>query len=243
MKIIDAYWEENNLGLKSYEIILTQDDDINEFLLKEKQLRADGAGYIVAKVPVNVGTFLFELPKAGYIFMEASFDLSLRKQNYVCPNYVERFDRNMSVKEIASPSDADRIYTEISKNIFDNDRIALDKALGKKIANTRYINWIKSLVAKGEPIYEVYSGDKPIGFFILEHMDKDKVRGILTGLYTDYAASGYGALIMKKLYDTVWAAGYKMYYAKVVSNNIKAIRANLLFGSVLDNISYHYVKK
>jgi len=36
MEIIDAYWEERNLGVKSYEVILSQEDTMEDFILQEK---------------------------------------------------------------------------------------------------------------------------------------------------------------------------------------------------------------
>lgn len=242
MKIIDAFWEKRNLGVTSYEIVVSEEDTIQEFLNQEKTLVEQGAKYIVAKVPVNLPDFLFKLPNAGYIFMEASFALSLKKANYVCPPHVARFDRNMEIRIAESPDDRQRVFDEIGKGIFNTDRIALDKDFSQDIANTRYINWMKDLVDQGNIIYEVFSHNKPMGFYQLKKIDDNKAQGILTGVYEEYATSGLGTLVMKKLYDTVWALGYKIYFATVVTNNLKALRSNLIFGSDIDAITYHYIK-
>ncbi len=242
MEITHAHWEQRNLGVRSYEIKLSAKDTMEDFLLSERQLRDEGAEHIVVKAPVNTAEFLVGLPQAGYLFMEASVALSLRKSKYSCPAYIARFDRNIAVKAIDHTDDCQRIYDEIAKGIFNSDRITLDRTFSQEAASRRYINWMKDLRESGESIHEVCLGRDAIGFFIFKRIDARKARGILTGLYEEYAASGYGSVIMKKLCDTVWDQGYKTYYAAVTSNNLKALRANISFGSEIDGISYHYVK-
>ena len=243
LEIIEAYWDEENLGLKSFEIILSSSDSVEEFFQEEKKLiEESGAKYIVVKTPVNVTDFLFELPKRDYIFLEASLKLILKKANYDCPSYISRIDKNVEVKLVDSPDDYERIYSEISKGIFKTDRIAIDRNFNQETSNKRYVNWISNIIKKGALLHEVYLDNKPLGFFILDPIDDNKIHGILTGLYEEYETSGYGILIMKKLNDVVWESGYKVYSAQVVSNNMKALRANLLFGSEVKNITYNYVK-
>ena len=244
MKVIDAYWDEKNLGLKSFEVSLDKNDSVEAFVEQEKEiLSKEGSKYIVVKVPPNNYEYLTSLPKLGYTFIEASLKLILRKRDYNCPRFVMRFDKDCKVESLEEEKDFQRVFREIEKGIFKTDRIAIDKDFSVDMANQRYINWIRSLKEKGEKIYEVYVKDKAIGFFILKHVDDANVQGILTGLYKEFEESGYGALIMKKLKDKVWELGYRTYHAQVVSNNVKALRSNLIFGSMVESINYHYIKK
>lgn len=242
MNVVDAFWEKRNLGIKSCEIMLSKDDTVADFLRQEQIILENGAKYIVVKTNVGLSDFLFELPKQGYIFIEASFFLSLKKSNYICPQHVSRFDRSIEIKIAETSDDSQRVFDEIGKGIFNTDRIALDKFFSQDIASVRYINWMKDLIDQGHVIYEVFLHNKPIGFFQFKKIDDDKVQGILTGVYEEYLTSGIGSLVMKKLYDTIWSSGYKTYYSTVVTNNIKALRSNMMFGSEVDNISYHYIK-
>ena len=242
MEIIDTYWEGRNLGVKSFEIVLSKDDNMKEFLHQEKLLLEHGAKYIVVKAPVNVSEFLFELPKGGYIFMEAAFSLQLKQKNYICPPFIGRFDRDVVVRKLETPGAIQRVYEEIAKGIFISDRIALDKHFTQRIANNRYINWIKDVVNQGNDLYEVCLNNDAIGFFVFRKVDDQKAKGILSGIYEKYKTSGFGAVIVKKLYDTVWTIGYTSFYGGVVSNNLSALRTNLLFGNEIENIAHHYVK-
>lgn len=242
MEIIDTYWEERNLGVKSFEIVLSKDDNIEEFLYQEKFLLENGAKYIVVKAPVNVSEFLFELPKAGYIFMEAAFSLQLKRKNYICPPFIARFDRNFVVRKLETSGAIQHVYDEIARGIFNSDRIALDKHFTQSVASNRYINWIKDVVNQGNDLYEVCLNNDAVGFFVLKRIDDKKVQGILTGTYEKYLTSGIGAVVGKKLCETVWSLGYTSFYAAVVSSNVKALRANLLFGYEIVNITHNYVK-
>ena len=243
MKVIDAHWDERNLGVKTFEILLSRDDRLEDFLAEEKRLiEREGAQHLVVKIPVNCPRFLYELPRHNYVFLETSFTLSLRKKNYVVPGFLARYEGTLSVNATNQPEDLDRIFREISRGIFDTDRVALDPRFGRDCAGRRYINWIRDLVRQGEPVYEVQIDQDPLGFFVLKGVDATHAQGILTGLYEKYENTGLGVLLMKKLTDTVWSLGYETYIAHVVSNNPKALRSNLIFGSVIDEIAYHYVK-
>lgn len=243
MEIIDAYWDDEILGLKCWEIVLNTNDDVKEFAEAERKLISEkSAQYIVVKAPVNAPEFLYELPRLDYTFLETAFKLTLKKQRYVCPSFVARFDRNSEVKTILSNEDLERVYSEISRGIFDTGRVALDKNFSKEQASRRYINWIQALIKQDQPVHEVYLDGNAVGFFVLKPVDRTTVQGILTGLYEKYEKSGFGVVLMKKLNDTVWHLGYETYLAQVGSNNLKALRSNLLFGSEIEGLTYNYVK-
>jgi len=242
MEIIDTYWEERNLGVKSYEVILSQEDTMEDYILQEKRLIENGAKFIVVKSPVNVSEFIFGLPSEGYLFIETAFPLVLKKNNFKCPTYIARRDNNFETRKLETPDMIQRVYDEIAKGIFNSDRIALDKHFTQHIANNRYINWIKDLIDQGNDIYEIYYNGDPVGFFVLKRIDDKKIMGILTGTYEKYITSGFGAVVIKKLCDTVWTLGCTSFHVNVVSNNLKALRTNLLFGFEIEDISYHYVK-
>ena len=243
MDIIEAHWEQVNLNLKSYEISIGDKDAVDDFKRIEQSLiQENQARYILAKTPVNKPDFLFNLPAMGYTFVECVFRLSLHKTKFVEPDHFSKYAKQLACRKISEQADVQRIYSEISKGIFDTDRIAIDKNFTLEISNRRYINWIDSLVKSGEALYEVSLKESPIGFFILKPMTTTVVRGVLTGLYTKFRNSGLGILIMKKLNETVWELGYDTYLAHVASNNPKALRSNLIFGSEIEEMGYNYVK-
>ncbi len=242
MEIIRTNWEERNLGLISFEVILAKGDTLQNFLEQEKILIEKGAKYIAVKAAVNDSDFLFELPANDYIFIEAGFSLLLKKNNYKYPLFIERFDGDITVKIALSHTDQNRIYCEIENNIFDSDRISLDPHFMTSIASTRYVNWIKDLVSQGCVLYQVFLKNDVIGFYVFKRIDNKKVQGVLTGTFKKYLNSGIGTVITKRLCDTVWGLNYDYLYASVVSNNIKALRTNLLFGYEIESISHHYVK-
>lgn len=242
MTIVDAYWDERVLGVKCAEISLVASDTLDELVKVENGLIASGTQYIVVKAPVAAQECLFGLPRYGHVFIETAFRLVLKRQNYLCPAMVSRFDRNIDVVRVITPEAVERVFAEIAKGIFQTDRVAIDPAFGQEMANRRYVLWIKDLIALGHGLYEVITNGKALGFFVLKRVDEHTMQGILTGAYQEFQDTGIGALIMKKLYDKVWESGCSTYLAAVVSNNFKALRSNMMFGSEIEQLTYHYVR-
>lgn len=243
MQITHSYWDDKNLGSKSYELVLENEDTISSLHSASNDLLNNlSANYVVVKVPVNLPRFLYELPQLGFYFLEAGIKLILKKRDYRSPNILRRLSQDASLSEV-QPNELHRVLFEIQKGIFKTDRIAIDKNFGVKISNERYINWLNSLVNQGEKIFEVNIKNKPIGFFVVRPGPNNVYNGILTGLYKDFEKSGYGSVLMKKLNEYVWDSGAQTYVAHVSSNNINALRSNLVFGSMIDSMTYNYVKK
>ncbi len=242
MEVIDAFWEKENLGRTAFEILVSNNDSFENFAEIEKSLIRDKAAqYLVVKVAANQQQFLFNLEKLGYHFVECAFTLALRKRNYVCPKHVARFDSDVTVKELHGEV-LGKVFAEIDRGMFQTDRISVDPNFSQKLAANRYNNWIKNTLLGNGRCFEVYLKGAPLGFFILKELNSKKAQGILTGLYESYATSGFGTLIMKKLKDTVWELGYQHYVAQVVSNNMNALRSNLIFGSEIESLTHNYVK-
>ena len=61
---------------------------------------------------------------------------------------------------------------------------------------------------------------------------------MLTGLYKKYAMSGFGPVLAKKNHDILWDLNYENFIARVSSNNVTALRLNLIFGFDIEEINY-----
>lgn len=241
MKTIHAHWDDISLGVKSFEVGLNCDDRVCDFLREEKRLiEVERAEYICVKTPAGVQDHLFGLPAAGYSFLETSIELVLHKKNYRSPPLVDRIAKESSVNPLKEPDDLQRVYNEIQKGIFSVDRFSLDPGFSQQLGNQRCVNWIGDLIKDGNPLLEVSVKGVPSGFFILQPVDDKVVKGVLTGIYQQTA--GLGMFVMKQLKEYVWSRGYTTYLAQVSSNNLKALRANMIFGSEIENLNYTYIK-
>ena len=243
MQIVEAHWEKRNLGKTCFEIAIEPDDTLVAFNEAEQAIiNENGAEYLVVKTPTGLTEFLHGLPSLGYTFLEASFRLTLKRSQYACPKMLERLDRGATTQTLSQDEDVERVYNEIRKSIFTADRVTLDGHFSNEITDERYVNWISDVMQAGGVMCEVNVGDDAIGFFVLQPVDTKRVRGILTGLYDTFSDSGLGGVLMKKLNDFVWDQGYSLYEAHVASNNLAALRSNLIFGAQIDEISYTYSK-
>lgn len=243
MKVIETIWEKKVLDVNCFDVEINPEDKIEDFFAVDEDLvKNKKAGYITVRTPANSPTFLFGLPKCGYTFVEASIRLLLTKPNYVSPAFINRFMKDTTVRQLTDKADFERVYDEVGKEAFNTDRFYINPQITHQQASQRYINWIKGLVESGEKIFEVSVKNEPVGFFIFKHVNEKDAQGILTGVYKKFNGTPYGTVVMKCLQETVWDLGYDRFLGRVVSNNMPALRLNMMFGNVIEEITYHYVK-
>lgn len=240
MKFIEATWDTKTLGLPTYEIILESGDKLNDLKRIEDNFYQDY--HITVKTPVGIPDFLYSLKDYGYVFVETNFDITLHKKNYIRPKIMDRFESYLQVKKIDIQTDYERIFENISHEIFTTDRISLNPNFSFKDSNKRYINWIKALKLKGESLFEILFRKAPIGFFVTEKIDNNSVGGVLSGLYKQSTELGLGLVLMAKEREMQWQLNYSKYLTSVASNNPQALRSNLHLGGEIVEMNYVYSK-
>ena len=242
MKTTHAVWELDNIGTDTWEIWLEAEDTPEMLAEEERRIAAEGGEYIVVKTPPNCQQLLFGLPKLGYTFVEMVFHVSIRRSDYHMPDNIARFDRGLTVTECTDETDRERIYALIRKGIFVSDRISLDPAFGVVKGGNRYANWLKGLIDQGGFLYEVHSGEKAIGFFVICRKDESTVDPVLMGMYDEKNDRGMGALLHKKTLDTCFEHDCKRLTSTIVSNNTKVLSVYVNAGASITNTLYTYVK-
>jgi hypothetical protein len=107
VKIINAFWEERNLGLKVCELIFNADDSVDLSILREEEKLYD---YLVAKIPSGSNRIIHDLENEGFRYLEnqqvfqfysneylnLNKSWKLRHGNIVC----EKVDDEGALKEI-----------------------------------------------------------------------------------------------------------------------------------------------
>lgn len=239
MQIIDAYWEQRNLGTTCKEVILEPSDSIDALQMFIQD--AGNVGYMVLKVPAGGVKFLQFLSGHGFIFIESLNEVTLNLSGYKMSPKIERFDKNINYRRLPF-DELDRLGAEIKKGIFNTDRIALDGHFGVDIAANRYFNWIKDEVAIGNSVYETSCKATPLGFFALKQTKKGVFDIFLAGMYLNPANFGFGFSILSKSIEEVKRQGGEFITTHISSNNIRVFRLYLQFGFVLDKISYVMIK-
>ena len=91
MKIVNAVWEQRNLGVTTTEIMI-EDNDTPD--LVEEQLSVIDSGYSVVKVPSEMGHILKLVQANGYTFIEdmihVEHDLHEIKMNSILKRLYEK---------------------------------------------------------------------------------------------------------------------------------------------------------
>lgn len=242
MKTTHAVWELENIGADTWEILLSADDTPEMLAQEEERLVAEGAEYIVVKTPPNCQQLIFGIPQMGYTFVEMVFHVAVRRDEYHMPDIIARFDRGLTVVHQMDPAEHERIYAIIRTGIFVSDRVSLDPAFGVMKGGNRYANWLKGIVNRGGDLYEVHSGSKPIGFFVICRKDANTVDPVLMGMYDARNDRGMGALVHKKMLDTCFTYECKKLTSTIVSNNTKVLNVYVNAGASVTDTLYTYVK-
>ncbi len=242
MQTIHAVWEQANLGVNAYEIMLSEQDTPEMIAAEEARLVAEGAEYIVLKTPVNCPQLLFGLPALGYTYVETVFRVEIRRDDYHMPQGIARFDRGLSVEQRKEPADWEPVFELIRSGIFRSDRVSIDPAFSREMGGNRYANWLRQMLEKGGFLYEVMKGDKPIGFFVITRKDENTVDPVLMAMYDEQNDRGMGALLHKKTLDTCFTHQCRRLTSTIVSNNAKVLRVYVNAGATITDTLYTYVK-
>ncbi len=242
MKIIDAVWEERNLGVTCYELQLDRTDqteDVAAILdsMTERQ-------YMVAKIPSARYDLICLFQERGYSFIEAmlTFETDLRDYQISqidVPRRLRRICEKCSC-EVMNEEDLRNLSEVIRGNLFITDRVSLDPAFTPEQAARRYDLWSKDLVRQGAVPYKVVVDHEVAGFFIRKELAPHKYEGVLAGTCYD---SGLGYCVEYAGLASALEIGAKKMVGHCSGNNIEILRLVSSFGRRrITAVAYNMVK-
>lgn len=236
MKIIDAIWEKENLGVTSKEVLVDLNDSVD---VVKTSLVTLNDQYIVVKVPASQFGITTLVQDMGYKFVEemieVEHDLHEVKRNRI----LQRLYDSLDYKEMDA-SDIETLYSEVDKGMFSSDRISNDPHFSAELSARRYKNWIKSMLNSGAIPYVMSYKEEPAGFIILTTKDKIVYHSVLGGGYEKFRKTGLG--MVQKEQEIVKALGGKFVSTNVSSNNVNQCKALLANGYTVRNINHVFVK-
>lgn len=239
MQIIDAAWEQRNLGVSCYEIHIEKQDTLetvkNQFeQLEEKQ-------YMVVKIPSSHHWAIPYFQGLGYTFIEDAISLEHDLKEITAPTRIKKVFDKCRFSEMEE-SDIAILKKEIDKHIFKTDRIYLDPQFKSGQSAQRYKFWVEDLIGKGQTPKKVLYNDETVGFFLNKEIKPNVYDGVLAGTYSDYEGSGFGVCI--QYIGLKYAADHnaKKYLGHVSGNNIGVLKSLISLGFVITNIEYVFVK-
>jgi hypothetical protein len=240
MKIIDAYWEKENLGLTTLEIIFEDpEEQLPLDLIREYE-------YIVVKVQSLETKTVHMLERSGFEFIESQLLISKSVNEIKIDPFLKRISSAYELEKVESMTQMQIILKEIGNGLFNTDRIYLDPALGKDLAIRRYKNWAESIFHDIEN-YKVFmlsrkKDKRSVGFISLKTTDKENCGIPLAGIFADYKKLNIGYLVI--YFPLIFALnnGFKYCRTAISLNNLNIVNLYNLFGYKIDK-TYSVLRK
>ena len=239
MKIIDAVWEKENLGVETKEIVIEKGDAKSAVL---KSLSEIFAQYLVVKVPSDFEPISYELFNLGFVFIETMNRLGNNMQLKPISEQKQKIVQETDCVEM-SGTDFEYMSKKIMEDLmFRTDRIARDPYFSLEQANRRYVNWLRSERERGAALLKfVYHGDD-VGFNCCKYLGNGIYEDLLGGIYTEFAGRGLAVNFVYKLNEFVTKRNGKKIVTAVSSTNVRAISHHINNGDIVESSNYVFVK-
>jgi hypothetical protein len=238
MKIIDAIWEERNLGLKTFEVIVSEEDSWKDLKDVIEKLSYE---YLVIKIPPSRTDLMFKVSALGLVFVELVITAHFSGQNKELKNLEKRIIQSLCWSE-TTEENRNMLFEEISNGLFKTDRIAIDPNFGIKKSSQRYLGWIEDEIKLGSVLYQITKEGNLIGFFLLKKNGPDSSTAILAGLLEKYQRSGLGFVLNHFEIEASNQMGSSTVYSTFSANNRGALAIHMSMGYTVDRQLYVYVK-
>lgn len=241
MKIVDASWEERNLGVTCYEVTIDKEDSSQQ--IRNELARLTAVQYLVIKVDAPHIDAHFILTELGFTFVEANINMFLDVRNYKLSSLEQRLNSQIHFSKLTTKEELERLDTELDKGLFRTDRIYLDPHFTKEQAANRYKYWIKDEMSRGSELFEITYKEQAIGFFTQKQQDEKTYYPFLAGLYTNNQDKlGLGFAALTKPIENVIERGGKFISTYVSSNNLSVVKLHAHLGFLPNKIYNVFVK-
>lgn len=240
MNIIDAVWEQRNIGLSTVELIFDATDTIESYQQWVQGGINDTVDYSVAKVPVGDVVLTNYLLNDGFEFLELITEVSVTQ----LPNLSRIQERMLSKLSFAEMQQADIefLFEQIRLGLFKTNRVALDPKLGLKKSISRYIGWLTDELSRGARFYRINFNQDFAGFFILGATRGNKITSILAGIFESHQRYALGFFMNYFAYVQAFELGAKAVYTNFSSNNRGASSIHYSIACNLHNQYYVLTK-
>ncbi len=182
MRVVDAVWEQRNLGVTCYEISVAGNETLEDIksayeMLEEKE-------YMVVKIASTNYSAVRYFQEKGYVFVETAITMIHHMKDFPLDNKLKKLCEQCSWS-IMDESDLEELDQQIDKGIFKTDRVYLDPAFTKEQAAYRYKMWVQDVLAAKKDLFKVVYQGESIGFFCEP----------LAGVYDGYEGLGMGLCV------------------------------------------------
>ena len=242
MKVTDCYWEQANLGSKTAEIEIEQNDVFDCKTIADFEQQYE---YVVIKVPMKMAGFNFGLTRLGYTMAEVQCKLSKEYRDFDFEDrLIQRMMPHISFCKIEDNQSLCALVNKITPGMFSTDRISLDPYYGLETAAQRYKNWMNSAFSGGAAQFlSLKYDDNEVGFSMYKQED-GLVEMILGGIFEEFQSRGIGIMTPTRhlLYAKQTGEIIKKVSTTISSNNTPVWKIYNHFDFKIDNLFYVFVK-
>lgn len=234
MRVIDAFWERESLGLSAAEILIEGSDTPDGVL---NQLSDVDAEYQVAKLPAGRMDLSETLRQAGFSFSEGLLALSIPVDDPASTAAGEASDYSLmtEVEEV-------QLEQVILAGLFATDRISNDSNFTPMQAARRYLRWIKDEKGRGADLLALQHAGQTVGFVLIRKVDEKTCHSYLVGIYPEFGGRGLSDLIVSSGRQYARSKGCSLLTTSVSANNLGSLRAHFKAGYLPTSVQYVFVK-
>lgn len=236
MRIIDAKWEEKNIGVTTAEIVIDINDAVDEV---SKTVSGIDNQYVVCKVLSGRTDVTLMLQDIGFKYIEDQIEFEHDLHEIKRSRILQRLYDSLPFK-LMDEEDIKVLYEEIDRGMFDSDRISLDPFFSKNLSANRYKNWIAAMIERGAYPYVMSYKGEPAGFVILTTEDGVIYHSVLGGGYEKFRGTGLG--IVNREMEITKNLGGKKLLTSVSSNNANQLKVLVSNGYVPRKVEHVLIK-
>ena len=240
MIISDCFWEIENIGKKTVEIVIEEKDTFDSSSIFNSTL---GYEYSVVKVPMNNPRFNIGLSEMGYSCIESQINLFKSYDDFDFSKVKNQLD-DTDFDVVNNVQAFNSVISMISPGMFSTDRVSIDPSFGVEIGYRRYVNWITTEYKKGTAqLIRILYQRQHVGFMLVKLKD-DTIQLLLNGLYKPYQKKGLGILTPASPMMFVRKNSSDILYEKtsISSNNIPVVKLYNKLHFQVESQMYVFVK-
>lgn len=238
VKIIDAIWEQRNLGVTCVEVAVEPGDSVAAL---RDALTTRTVQYAVVKLPAGRVDAMFALTELGFTFIEGLINVTWKLGPIELPKLQQRLDDGVGYA-LMDNDDQDQLWRELRSGIHDTDRVAIDPRFSKEKAGERYVGWIQDELARGTDVFKMTLKGNAVGYFTMKHLGDGVYYPFLGGMYQSHRNSGLGFLVAHKPKHELVKRNGKQISTYISTNNEPTIRMHVAHGFHFGQVTYVYVK-
>lgn len=247
MKIVNAIWEKRNLGMESYEIILSPEDctQVSKVIAEIRRQNFSDT-YVVIKIPVGHLELLHKLECEGFNFLETQFFITKKISGSIIPQIAERMSKMFTIEYLGKEKNAwKNVISKISDNLFTTDRVFLDPLIPKGTSAIRYKNWMRDLFDDPNAwLAIIKKNDEPCMFNLcINNSETSSVNYVLAGVFENYKNSGMGIVLPIPTLQYAKDYKYEIVETSISSNNLSILRLYEYYGFETQTANYVLRKK